>query len=922
MFCEYNETLLQNGQCETSTDQSCPLLDTPESHKLMSVSRPEPTSDVVVVCNDEDTTGLLSDQVNHINQNTLHPHPPSRLDCGIQSSPHSGYEPSLDSSRNFKIQGMGRPLSRETQVCETGSFFEQNGSDTDCGKYYNSCSIPSDFRLLQDRSRRHEEIGKKASLPSRNQVSVTDLSFYENSTDVIPKVYDDNICQNGMPFGAEASCFSPRYTEAQEREESLFTVTQDHDTNPFFEQNRRDKSHRKYSTDCGIQSNFEFFHIQSQSAEDSERQRFLFTGTQVHEQKNPGINFLEHLTDDRLGLGVAVESSQDRFIYAQSNESETSLLHLNDEDRPSRPKRLRTSVLGIARPGGKKSSPACHQYDDPVRSEKVRTSVSAETQPTATISSLPGAGGVPVEKSLCTEELVLPLSRVYSTRSVSLMQLEEGMHVITAETVAHTVFADLSPESEMLNSRNTPAQNLAIGCYDTKDERNGNNATILSSDSSTKFATDASNHVQVDDRVQEIILSPCQTSTAVINRVPSKTSTSYLSGKTDRADIAGGWKPVCGQTVVRKLPKPSQNSISSTSDRVRKQPQPVQDSLWTTFDGAAKKSGILRQSVSGQERFLPAEKDQEPLLAPSASVSGVHGKSGNVMKSQGPAYSQGTFADMPITSSVGEGLGLARVQSLTRSSNGDCQSTFRKPVTSVKNFVEVPSSNSSEPVKRFEPETVEGSQLLQTGSIGQWIELATVQNMQKRKTSGSGDTSYCGAGDFPPRNSSRLDAVGFPSYQPGSATESSFDSRFDSIRVHNMEKKRTDDGKKGKEHTVSKWDKFQEVADVPRHQQPPVHSSSLVRTTDHSPFQHTQTPSTSNLVRTQSAATQPVITHTATSSLMQSPFHSDVQQSSASKKPEVACVTPQVRQPLRALHLGHNAAANTPAGDGVYLCHF
>jgi len=61
--------------------------------------------------------------------------------------------------------------------------------------------------------------------------------------------------------------------------------------------------------------------------------------------------------------------------------------------------------------------------------------------------------------------------------------------------------------------------------------------------------------------------------------------------------------------------------------------------------------------------------------------------------------------------------------------------------------------------------------------------------------------------------------------------------------------------------------------------------------------------------------TQPVREQTSPSTPVQSPFRSEVQ---PLRKPEVACVTPQMRQPLRALHLDRSVAANTAADDGIY----
>ena len=915
MFRQYNETLQQNDQRETFADQSSPQWDTAESHRRLSVSRPESTSDVVVLHDDERAAGMLSNQtqVCSINQNNLRPRPtPSD---GLYGGILSNLESSHDTS----------------------------GADR--AKYSHNDGMPSVFNVLQGNSGHHERFGNEESSLTRNQVRVIDLSFDENSSDVSPKIYGDEISENGMPFCTEASRFSSGRTETQDKQGSLFTATQDHKID-LFEQNRGNQSPRKCFASHGFQCSIGAFDFRSKTPEDDEKQGFLFRGTQVQEQKSPDTVCQARFTDDRLGLGTAVEPSSDRLRYPESKQSDKSQLNVSKkgwsteqprrpvlekvwpDDEPPIPKRLRTSLSGEAYPSAKKSSSAGRQCDEPVTSERLKAFVSADSQPAAKTSSTSGPCSVPVEKTVHTEELVLPRSRVYSARSVSLVQSEEGMRLITENTVAHTIFDDLLPESDILNSRKGPSHDLAIGCCNTKDQRNRNNATTCS----TKFVPDESDKVRVNNRVQDIILSPCQNSTAVVSRAPWKTSTSYMIGKTDRADIAGGWKPICGQTVVRKPPKPSQNPILSTSDGVRKPPQPFQDSLWTTFDGAAEKSRTNTQLISAQERFGTAKKDREPSASLSASRSGVYEKSGNMTENPMERSSVNTTTpsnrhgqDKALTGSIEEGLDFTRVQSVTRKNNGDCQGTLRRLSTSVKNSVEVQSGNSNEPMKRFESETVKSSQHLPASSFGYWIESATAQNIQK-KTLGSGASSDCGAFELPSRNSSRLDAVRFPTCRPGSADESSFGKRCNSVRVQNVQEKSTSDGGKGgKEDAVSKWHRFQAIASTAHHQQPPVMSSSLVRTTNESAFQHDRAPAkstSSNLERTQPAVTQPLRTHAAPSSLIrstdQSPVHSDVQHSLTSRKPEVACVTPQVRQPLRALLLDHDAAANSLAGDDDY----
>ena len=799
MFCQCNATLQQNDQKDTSTDQSCPQLDSTESHKLTSVSRPQSVPDVVAVNDNEGTVGLHYNQtqVRDINQRTLHRHP-REPDCsGILSNTESSH----DNSTYFKIQGRGGSLSEEARDCKLDLFFEQNRSERECANY-------------------------------------------SDDSGLIPG--------------------------------SWFTLTQDHE-NSFFEQNGKDKNPRKCNT--GIQSDIKPFHVRSKNLEDNERQRFLLAGTQVCEQKNLDRNFQEHLADDScLGLCRAVEHSPERFRYSASKQSDKPLFNFSQEDwsarsvlerlqpddAPPAPKRLRTSLSGVAHPSAKKSSASRQydkpvsskgvQYDKPVSSKGVQTSLLAETQPAAKASSLLGGRGIPVEKSVHTEEVVLPRSRVYNARSVLLMQSQEGMHVITEDTVAHTVFGSLSPESG-------PSQHLAVGYYNTEDQRNRNRATF-SSDCSTKLVPEGSDDIRANSRVREIILSPCENSTAVVTRAPSKKSTSYLPGRTDRADIAGGWRPISGQTVARKPARPSQDPILSTSSGIRKPSQPFQDSLWTTFDAAAKKSTTHTQ-LSGQDRFTTAKNDQEPVLVSSALRSGVCGKSGKPTKDplalssvttaipsnrHDPIHIQGRPPDIAVTSCIVEKRDLARVQSMTWKNNVDQQpGTFRKPAVSVRNSVEVSSRNT------YESATVMGDQHQQASSFGHWIETAAVENVQKKKTSGCGAGVNYGAVELPSRTIHGFYDVGFPACKPGSAMETSLGGRSDPVRVHSVERRSSSNGGgREKEDAMSKWNRFQEIADVSHHLQPPVRSSSLVRTTNRSPFQHSQEPAaqttSSNLV--------------------------------------------------------------------------
>lgn len=92
-------------------------------------------------------------------------------------------------------------------------------------------------------------------------------------------------------------------------------------------------------------------------------------------------------------------------------------------------------------------------------------------------------------------------------------------------------------------------------------------------------------------------------------------------------------------------------------------------------------------------------------------------------------------------------------------------------------------------------------------------------------------------------------------------------------------------------------------------------TSSPIQMTNHSPVRHQEPP-------IQTSGSDQHSSKSTVSSLVKGVSHgsfpSEVQQSLPSRKPEVACVTPQVRQPLRALRLDQDTLDIGSAEDGVY----
>jgi len=622
----------------------------------------------------------------------------------------------------------------------------------------------------------------------------------------------------------------------------------------------------------------------------------------VREQKQPETNIREH----HLGLGVEFELLPDRF----RSPDERPLLNFDkdwlkkshntplprklwpDEEPPEPPKRFRTSLPAADLP-------------------------SAEKPPSSNPS------GLPVERTFCAVDYSMPGSSVYRSKAVSLMQSEEGLHVITEEMVAHTIYDDL-PESGIENLTSKTQNNER--CYhNAKAWRDGTKPASFTDNRPTTSLPDRPGNKRSYDRIHEILLSPNPHSKTVVHREPSKTS--CLVGGTDRADIAGGWKPLSGQTIVRKPPKPSLNSVRDPLAGTGKPPKHSVDSLFSSFDSASRKSGSHTQLVLGRDGISGiAKRDREPILAQSASLSTtrsvVDKKSGN--------SANNSRLDMAKTSSSGARPESVGVQNIAQRSNSGYQRTASKPAELVKYVAEPPSGNGNEPLPEFDIGGSENSRPFRASSSDKRIESAEVQNTERTRNLDEGDSIGV---DRPSRNGSRSlnrpGDLGFSDSRHGLPRKSYFGERVESDSVQIMEmKKSSGHGKDGHKDVVSKWNKFQETAPTHQPRQPQVHSTSS-NLVDSTAKQHSFQMATPSPVSTpqpvsstpiQIISCSPIQAQTSGSDLVRTTTlnSSLVRPTVSSKKPEVACVTPQVRQPLRALHLDQDTSGISHAENGAY----
>lgn len=462
-------------------------------------------------------------------------------------------------------------------------------------------------------------------LSNQNQVHQTDSLSKATTLRNCPS-QPDGVDHGITSKVHESSYTSSRCLDVQGEGRSLSSGTQTGTMDSLFYRNSPETSNKSFD-DCGSTSNFRSVHDRSirtedqgsgvsfseqnpvskidlsfeQSASDASSKiykRSLSSSERmdsIQEQKSPETNFREHFSDFYLGLGTEHESFVVRFRSPRDDDGfEKPLLNFDKDEWLSEPH---------SKPVREKLWPD----EEPPEPKRSRTSLPEVTLPGMGKSSSSGSSGLPVQKTVCTVDFIMPGSSVFTSKAVSLMQSEEGIHVITEETVAHTVYDDPSG-SNFYNMRNG-TQNRAVCYQNTKDQgKRTKPADFSVNRSTTTSVPGGSANRRPDVRIEAIILSPSPDTGTVIRRVPSKSS-SYSIGKTDRADIAGGWKPLCGQTVVRKPSRPAPKSEGTNSVGIRKPTEPLQDSLWTSFAGAAKKSG---QPVPVRDRFGIAGKDQEP----------------------------------------------------------------------------------------------------------------------------------------------------------------------------------------------------------------------------------------------------------------------------------------------------------------------
>jgi len=862
MFCQYNAAMQQVDSHDISTDQSCTRLDTAEPQP-QPASTSDSTADVVILSDGDGPARITANQ-------ECWNDPLSETTNNLHSNP-----------RNcpFPPSGMDSPRSNP----------RKNPSMPDrtyCGKASNDKSSGS-------KSIRTEIQGEDrfSSVGTRDHRLDSDLCAY-------------------------STCFNDRGIS------SHFDSLQDSSVCPEDPDNGGSFSGQNPVT--GIDLPFK------------QSDRNMFTNSErldfVREQKQPETNIREHVSDHHLGLGIEFELSPDRFRFNEDKDDDRPLLNF-DKDWIKKPHHT---------PLPRKLWP---DEEPPKPPKRFRTSLPAADLPIAEKPSSSGPSGLPVETTFCAVDFSMPGSNVFRSKAVSLMKSEEGLHVITEETVAHTVYDDL-PESGMANPTNKTQNRLR--CYqDAKDRRDGPKPASFAEKWNTTSAPDGPSNKRSYDRIQEIILSPNPDSETVVRREPSKVS--CLVGGKDRTDIAGGWKPLSGQTVVRKPPKPSQNSMTAPLAGTGKPPKSSVDSLFTSIDGGTWKSGMCTRSVSGRDGLGIAKKDREPIMAQSASLSttrsGVDKKSGNSTNDFLELFSLDSAASvnghslpnihksclgMARTSSSGERLESVMVQNTAEKSNRMYQCTASKPTESVSNFAEPPSRNGNKPLWEFELGGSERSRPSRASSSGNRIESAKVQNPEKTMNLAEGHGSGV---ELPSRNGSRslnrLGDLGFSDSRHGLPRKSSFGERVESDSVQITEtKKSSSHCKDGHKDVASKWHKFEETTatDLPR--QPPVQttSSNLVeRTAKQHPFQTaTQSPvgtyQPDSLTLVQIISCSPIQAQTSGSDLVRTttPNSNLVRPTVPSKKPEVACVTPQVRQPLRALHLDQDTSGISRAEDGMY----
>jgi len=860
------------------------------------------------------------------------PSPPDRMDHGMTTS---AFESSSNncSTCHLEIYGSEQCLSSETRVggMDDESFLDQNELDAHL-KSFNDLENVSDFGLLRDQFIRLENQGNERCVSSGTRVM--DSFFDRNRSDKRARCSKDN--GNRSDFESlRDRCMSP---EDQANGLSLSKRHPIGETNCFSEQCDPEVS---YKIPCRtISSSSQVNFVREKSPETS----FLGLGIGVEPVEKPLLNF-----------------DKDEWVQKSRTKPVPEKLWPDDEP-PEPPKRFRISFPNIERSSSSGSSgfqventeqPVSAGPDFVVPGSNVFSggSFSERNYPVSRINVLKENTSEGCSQSdVCDPRMFNnhQLS-VYSSKAVSLMQSEEGLHVITEETVAHTV-VDNVPGADIQNA----AQNHhAIGCHNTGKQMDHAKYAGLSENQST-----GSDNRKPDNRIQEIILSPRSDTGTVVCQAPTRSLCSV--GGTDRVDIVGGWKPLCGQTVVRKPSRTAQNTMQiNPATGTRKVAKLSSDSLWTTFDGAAQKSEICAEQVSGWNRPGIAKNDGKAhSLAESVTLlatrgAGVNNKTGHVtsdLLERSPpdiAVPMNRAGISDIRPNVAKpGSTGERLELHTNRNGSEYQ---HKSINPVKNLVNLPQGA---PLMRLELEASKAGRPFGGSSSANRKESTTVQKQQITSSTvdGCSDDVELASGN----NSTflnRFDAVGLSSNYCRS--KSSFGERF---WVDSTEKKNNMslDGDKDQcfYDAVSKWQKFQESDSTD--QRGHFTGSSLVRTTGNGSFQvgssylvwpaissapvHILSPDPVQHCEpsTRTSSSDVVGTKTATPSLIQattgqnpfqrtttgqSPFQSKVQSCwpPPARKPEVACVTPQVRQPLQALSLDQDTSTISQTEPGMSL---
>ena len=609
-------------------------------------------------------------------------------------------------------------------------------------------------------------------------------------------------------------------------------------------------------------------------------------------------------------------------------------------------KRFKASLLAQTSSRVSTDEPPIHPAPFKFRFPGPTQSVAGQLLPSSS-----GPGGL-----AAAEKCGGPTSRIFSSRSVALMQSRRGVHLVTEETVAKTVFGD-SPR----------AAEYSVGEAGDGGDRNG----IGDGPGRAGFTADRRENGG-ENVGTAAVLSP----DFVVRRMPPRIKSASAGGGKDRDDIAGSWKPVSGHTVVRKSNN-QKSQAAATSERGRNLCDGRR--LWTTFDrscGTAREpqhtEGVdTRERCSGN-----VAKDRgDPSAAQRSGLPASRGRSlESVIKKLVDLGAENADVDVdsaPMlysrhdgtpTTSFSNGLEVGGGQKMA----GHGHMVFGSVPDAATNRVRTLSTDRSDPSLRFgASESGCGggvpSQTVRSSCVGAGTDEAA--DIRKRiSTDGDRLASV---------------SVGFPDNPPGVVSEISVaGENFEPGGTRRADRSGTADGGGA---PTSKWNKFQENSTALRRRMPPV-----VETVAEAPCKNRETvgsdptksaTTAANLTGTHASAenadryqeplvqtprsrpqssvpnvakktpnislnlaTTPISTHTAdhhepptclsnqarrqssasnvVRTLVDGSYQGDAGQ--PRKPPEVACVTPQVRRPLRALQLDAAAQGSATAENGEY----